>query len=226
MASRITIRFCGRHSCMNIHLTDFEKDQLREVASISAGNASTALSQLIGRDIGLTVPHMAIDRVEHVEVLMGDASTLSTVVVAKILGDVFGAMLVIFPPADAHELSELLIHHTTGHETAHTQSMEGSAIREIGNIVAGAYLNAFSQFLNLNAVQSVTETMTDQLGAIVDAVFIGMGQKHDQVFVFSVNFSVKGEDVKGRLFLVFDPGSTERILAITRGKLGASTILR
>ena len=211
---------------MNIHLTDFEKDQLREVASISAGNASTALSQLIGRDIGLTVPHMAIDRVEHVEVLMGDASTLSTVVVAKILGDVFGAMLVIFPPADAHELSELLIHHTTGHETAHTQSMEGSAIREIGNIVAGAYLNAFSQFLNLNAVQSVTETMTDQLGAIVDAVFIGMGQKHDQVFVFSVNFSVKGEDVKGRLFLVFDPGSTERILAITRGKLGASTILR
>ena len=47
-------------------LTDRERDALRETANIGAGHAATALSQMTGRKIMITVPTVTIASLEDV----------------------------------------------------------------------------------------------------------------------------------------------------------------
>ena len=53
-------------------LTEIAKDQLKEVISIGAGNASTALSKLLNSKVTLTVPEIFIQEIENVPSKIGN----------------------------------------------------------------------------------------------------------------------------------------------------------
>ena len=90
---------------MEKHLTDFERDQLVEVVNIGAGNASTALSQMVDTKVKISVPEALIDRVEKIPQFIGESEKIMTVVLLKILGDATGVMLLMFPPKSALHLA-------------------------------------------------------------------------------------------------------------------------
>src|ERR1041384_7553493 len=52
-------------------LSDLERDALREVANIGAGHAATALSQMTGRKIMISVPEVSVRALEQVAELVG-----------------------------------------------------------------------------------------------------------------------------------------------------------
>lgn len=199
-------------------LTDFEKDQLVEVVNIGAGNASTALSQMVDKDVKISVPEAIVDQVENIPQLIGETEQVTTVVLLKLLGDAPGVMLLMFPPESALTLAGLL---TKEHkkDIKVLDELDRSALREVGNILGGASMTALSKFLDMNILQSVPEAATDMLGAVVDSILADIGQESEIVLVFRVNFTVEGEPIEGRLFFLFDPKSTDKILETTRQKV-------
>src|SRR5690625_616218 len=86
-------------------LSRLQLDALREVASIGAGHAATALSSLTGRRINVEVPRLQVIELEEVPHLLGAARELVTTVVIEMRGDLMGRTLQVFHVGNTKRLS-------------------------------------------------------------------------------------------------------------------------
>ncbi|MBU1166999.1 chemotaxis protein CheC [Patescibacteria group bacterium] len=197
---------------------DFEKDQLIEVINIGAGHASTALSQMVDKTVNINVPEMFIGPVEKAQTFIGESEKVKTTVLMNIFGATPGMMFVLFSPDTASKLAELVV-EKYGNKDDMTPEMEASALKEVGNVILGASLNALSDFLEISIIQSIPEIANDLLGSVVDSVLSEIGKKSDTALVFKVRFKVEGEDITGQFFFLFEPEATSKILELTKKKL-------
>jgi chemotaxis protein CheC len=203
---------------MKNQLGKFEKDQLLEVVTVGAGNASSALSQMMEKRVNIEVPDAIVDDLENISSYIGDPDELITTILLKMSGEAPGFMLLMLPPQSALKLAGYLTKNYKK-DVKILDEMDRSALREIGNIVTGNSITALSKFLNISIVQSIPEVVTDMMGSIVDSIVSEVGEETESVLVFRVNFSVEDHEIDGKLFFIFDPTSTEKILEITDDKL-------
>ncbi|MFH1783763.1 MAG: chemotaxis protein CheC [bacterium] len=194
-----------------VKLTPHQLDALREMGGIGAGNAATALSQLLGRRVEMSVPKIYIVPVEKVTALMGEPEKLVVGVYLRILGDVLGSLLLSFPRDSAFALIDVLMGRKVG-STKILSDMDRSALKETGNIVAGAYLNALASLTRQNLVPCTPNLAFDMMGAIVDYILISISQKVENVIVLEVEFIESQTKVKGFFFILPDVDSLKIIL--------------
>ena len=91
--------------------------------------------------------------------------------------------------------------------------LEGSALKEIANILTGSNLNAFSQMLDLTIMPDVPSLAYDMAGAILEVCYIELGQVGDYGLVVDTEFkSDTAKEINGNFFLIPDPDSLEIML--------------
>src|ERR1700756_805417 len=77
--------------------TDMQLDALRELANVGSGTAATALSLMLGREIGLNVPEvLALPLADAVDAA-GDSSETVSGVVLPVTGDFTALVLLLIP---------------------------------------------------------------------------------------------------------------------------------
>jgi len=79
-----------------IQLTDYQKDALKEIGTICAGNAATALSQLLDRKISIVVPRILFLPIEDVPQAVGGNDQLVVGLMLRVLGDLPSSIIFIF----------------------------------------------------------------------------------------------------------------------------------
>ena len=113
-------------------------DALRELANIASGTAATSLSQMLGREVDLSVPRaLALPFADAVDAA-GDPAETVTGVALPLEGDIEGLVLLLIQPLGRATLCEML-----GVEPG--SEVGDSAIGEIGNILGASYLNALAR---------------------------------------------------------------------------------
>ena len=196
---------------MNLSL--LQLDALREVGNVGAGNAATALSQIINRKIDMTVPKVAILPLGDVPDVVGGPEIMVAGVYLRVFGPAPSSILFLLPRESAFALVDMLMGRERG-MTEHLDAMDESALLEIGNILAGAYLNALSFFTKFTLLPSIPALAMDMAGAILSVILSQLGQMGDHALVIETEFSTEGDGgVKGHFFLIPDPGSLGTILA-------------
>ncbi|MDT8901316.1 chemotaxis protein CheC [Selenomonadales bacterium 4137-cl] len=194
-------------------LSSLELDALKEVGNVGAGNAATALSQIINRKIDMTVPQVAILPLGEVPDVVGGPEIMVAGVFLRVFGPAPSSILFLLPRDSAFLLVDMLMGRERG-LTDHLDSMDESALLEIGNILAGAYLNALSFFTKFTLLPSIPALAIDMAGAILSVILSQLGQMGDHALVIETEFSTEGDGgVKGHFFLIPDPGSLGTILA-------------
>jgi len=171
-------------------LQHLQLDALREVANIGAGHAATALSQLTQRRIMVNVPSIQVARLEDVPELLGDADEVVAAVLMHMLGDLTGRTLLIFPRRSAIRLAEILLGRSQGSSHVFSE-LEQSAIKEVGNILSAAYLNALSDFMGMMLMPSVPSLVIDLSAAVLTSAYMNFGSDRDYVFSIQTNFSME-----------------------------------
>lgn len=195
-----------------LKLTPNQLDALREVGNVGAGNSATALSQLIKKKIDMTVPHISILPLGEVPDVVGGPDLMVAGVYLRVFGAAPGSILFLLPRDSAFYLIDMLMGRPQG-TTQELNEMDESALMEIGNILAGAYLNALSFFTNLTLLPSIPALAMDMAGAILSVILIQLGQMGDHALVIETEFTTDDDGVKGHFFLIPDPGSLHTILA-------------
>ena len=144
-------------------LSEKQVDILREVSNIGVGHAATALSQMIGHQINMCVPSVRVLPFSQVPEMVGGAERPMAGVYCRLMGDVTGYILLIFPSASADALVRLLLEDPN--VTAAEWSKEvASSIGEIGNILASSYLNALGSLLRMTLIPSIPSMAYDMAG--------------------------------------------------------------
>lgn len=218
MVQHFLFLYLTSRNFMDPIMTEFQIDQLKEIVNIGAGNAATAISQMLGKKIKMSVPEALVDRVEKIPPFAGDSKEVMTVILLKLTGDVSGMMMLMFCPSMALEIASLM---TGNHEkkVPILDELDRSALCEMGNIVAGASLSAFGRFLDLNITQSIPDTATDMLGSTLDAVLLDMGQTTEIMLALKVKIKIEEEKIaEGRLFFMFCPEATTALLEAAKKK--------
>lgn len=193
------------------NLTPNQMDALREIGNVGAGNSATALSQIINRRIDMNVPKVALVPIESVPDLVGGPDMIVVGVFLRVYGKAPGNILFLLPQKSAFFLVDTLMGKTHG-DTDKLDFMDESALMEIGNILAGAYLNAFFTFTNISMLPSIPALAMDMAGAILNVVLVQLGQMGDTAMVIETEFLSEDDGINGHFFLVPDPGSLETII--------------
>jgi len=198
-------------------LKELQLDALKEVANIGAGHAATALSQLTDRRIMINVPEISITRLEDIPASFGDPEAVVAAVLMHVLGDLTGRTLLLLPEDNAHLLCDLLLRRPPGTSTE-VGTLEESSLKEAGNILAGAYLNALSDFMGMMLLPSVPSLVVDLAGAVLTTAFLNFGQERDFVFCVETNFHFTEADraLSGHFLLLPDLASLRAIFEAIR----------
>jgi len=195
-----------------LNLSLMQLDALKEIGNVGAGNSATALSQLINRKIDMTVPQIAILPLGDVPDVVGGPDAMVAGVFLRVYGPAPSSILFLLPRDSAFALVDMLMGREQGYTTS-LNSMDESALMEIGNILAGAYLNALSHFTKLTLLPSIPSLAMDMAGAILSVILIQLGEMGDHALVIETEFTTENDGVKGHFFLIPDPGSLSTILA-------------
>jgi len=198
-------------------LKESQLDAMREVANIGAGHAATALSGMTNRTIMITVPRVYVRRLEEASDLVGDPDRVMASVLMHMMGDLTGRALVLFPERAAKTLCDFLFRRAVG-TTQTFGEMEQSSLKEAGNILASAYMNALSDFMGLMLVPSVPSLVIDLSGAVLTSAQLNFGHDRDYAFCVETSFRVEGssEPLGGHFLLLPDMSSLRSIFDAIR----------
>lgn len=199
------------------NLKALQLDALREVANIGAGHAATALSQMTDRRIMISVPEINISRLEDVPETLGDQEAVVAAVLMHMLGDLTGRTLLMLPESNARLLCDLLLRRPAGQTTTFGE-IEQSSLKEAGNILGGAYMNALSDFMGMMLLPSVPSLVVDLSAAVLTTTYLNFGQDRDFVFCVETDFHFEeaGRTLKGNFLLLPDLASLKAILDAIR----------
>ena len=197
-------------------LTPSQMDALKEVGNIGAGHGATALSQLLGKKIFITVPRANVISITEIPSLVGDPQTLVAGLTLSILGDATGKILLLFPRDSALHLADMLLKQPVGTSKILTE-MGHSALKEAGNILTGAYLSALNEFLGMLLLISVPSLVFDMAGALLATVTQGM-EDVTKVICIETKFIDTNEVIGGYFILVPDAVSLRAIFQAIKVK--------
>jgi chemotaxis protein CheC len=198
-------------------LKAIQLDALREVANIGAGHAATALSQMTGATIMISVPTINVARLEDVPPQISEPEEPVAVVLMSMIGDLTGRTLLVFPRRTALRLAELMMKRPQVSQTEFSE-LEQSAIKEAGNILSGAYLNALSDFMSLMVMPSPPSLAVDMSSAVLTTAYLQFGTDRDYVFCVETEFFMHelAERLRGFFLLLPDAASLNAILRAIR----------
>jgi len=194
-------------------LTALELDALREIANIGAGHAATALSTMTGDTIMISVPMLNVAPLEDAVSRIAAPEEPVAAVLMHMLGDLTGRTLLVFPQRVAIRLAELMLHRPSG-SSKEMGALEQSAIKEAGNILSGAYMNALSDFMGMMLLPSPPSLAIDMTSAVLTTAYLQFGTDSDIVFCVESEFQIKDsqEQLSGFFLLLPDVASLHAIL--------------
>jgi chemotaxis protein CheC len=197
-------------------LKALQLDALKEVANIGAGHAATALSQMTNRRIMISVPRINATRLEDVPDLIGDSQEVVAAVLMHMLGDLTGRTLLLFPEGVARRLCDMLLRRPLG-TTVTFDALEQSCLKEAGNILSGAYMNALSDFMAMLLLPSVPSLVIDLAAAVLTTTYLNFGHDRDFVFCVETEFHIDSEEgLRGHFLLLPDMASLKAIFDAIR----------
>lgn len=192
-------------------------DALREISHIGAGNASKALSQMVGKKIDVEFPDINMVRIEEVAMEFGSPADMVTTVAINLQLDKngdrkpMGEMLIIMKEKAAKNLSSSMLTGMGQSESKKTKQINESALKEMGNILTGSCLSAITEYVDEKFIEGVPEIAIDMLGSIIDGFLLDIAEYEDEVMVFKTEFSSK-EEIDASFIIFFEPEAREIIL--------------
>ena len=197
----------------DIHqLRQDQLDALRELGNIGSGNAATALAQFLNRKIDMEVPQAKILPLTEIPALVGGPEQQVLGIFLRVMGKVSGRFLLLIPEPTAIKLLCALMPGCSVKSLMPMGDMESSCLREVGNILAGAFLNALSVITRTPMLNSLPSLSFNMAGALLGVVIAEMAAISDHVLMIETSFKDNQENLTIHIFLLPDPVSLETLL--------------
>lgn len=185
-------------------------DVLKELGNIGAGNATTALSQMLQCKVDMKVPQVQLLEFKNVGAMIGGEEHIMTGIYLGVDGEITGSIMFMMEQETAkHLVSKMMMGMESGGEKFN--EMELSALKEVGNIITGSYLNSLSDLTRLTIYPTIPSIATDMAGAILSVPAIEFGIYGDKILLIQTQFSDE-VDLNGYFILVPDADSYTKIL--------------
>lgn len=198
-------------------LSSLELDTLREISSIGTGNAATALSDLLNREVRITLPEVRIMGYNEAIEWIGGAEAVTAGVLMGMGGQMSGVMLSVQKLEFINLVLETML-DTRVEDYSELDDLSRSTLIEVGNILISTFINALSGLSNISVSLTVPAFTVDMQGAILAVPMAMYGGTSDYLMTIGGDFVCDKQQVPCHLLLSPDVRSLNFLLA----KLGVS----
>lgn len=187
-------------------------DILKEVSNIASGNAISALSEFIEKDLDIYIP--SIERVHYSKVptLLGYEENIIIGICQNVLEGFNGKILFTI---DEDSFKKLIFsifkkynigNYSTLEEidTFNLSKLEMSVIQEIGNILTASYLNAISELLGKSIHPSSPSISIDMSSAILSQILICSDDSVDDILLTKTELILDDYNLNSQVILIPD----------------------
>jgi chemotaxis protein CheC len=177
---------------------------LKDITDAGSNHAAIALSQLLNRSVQLQNTHVQWLSLSSLNRLIKDPDEIVAALSFRIFGEARGNILISFPQKDAQNLVMQLNGHTVT-QFPFVEALDISAIKEAGNILAGAYLNAVCNITNIVLLPSIPTLFQDSAGNAIQQIVHVWNLKQTQVCVMETELLA---DSRLICYICLVPGKT------------------
>ena len=192
-------------------LTSLEIDTLREIGSIGTGNAATALSQMLGKEVRITMPEVRIMGYNEAIEWIGGPEAVTAGVLVKMSGDIGGIMLSVQKLDLINFILQTMLDRNI-QDYKELEDLQQSALIEIGNIMISAFVTALSGLAGVDINLTVPAFAVDMQGAILAVPMAEYGGMSDYLMTIGGNFVCNGQEIPSHLLLSPDLRSLDFLL--------------
>ena len=183
-------------------------DILNEIGSMGAGNAATALSDMIERKISINVPKIHVVSPVRIPDILKFYDLETVVVIEQLSVNLDCDLLLVFPVEEARKLVRILTEDMIGDEG----SDEYSVIDEVGNIIIGNFLNAISDFTGIPLLPAPPVHIVDLFDAILDVFLARISMEERDAILFDARMRCEDDDIYGAMLMFISKSLQERLI--------------
>jgi chemotaxis protein CheC len=164
-------------------LSSVQMDAMQELGNIGAAHAATTLSQMISSPVEMSVPKITVVDVAELANHIGEES--AALVVFELQGEIPHGGYIIFyiSRKSAVYLTNTMLGLTDPDRPLN--EMDESALLEVGNIMASAFLDATAELLGFIMLPSPPVLTIDMAHAAMQSLIAQMQEDIDEVMLFS-----------------------------------------
>ena len=192
-------------------LSSMELDTLREIGSIGTGNAATALSTLLNREVRISLPEVRFMGYNEAIEWMGGPEVVTAGVLVGMSGQMSGILLSV----QHMEFVNLVLESMLGkpiQDYEELDEMRKSTLIEVGNIMISTFINALSGLSDISVNLTVPAFAVDMQGAILSVPMAEYGGMSDYLMTIGGNFVCDNKQVPCHLLLSPDIRSLNFLL--------------
>lgn len=206
------LKIQARKIIMNdrIIFSDEQLDFLGEIFNIGAGNAATALTQILGCLVEMRTPSVQLYSNSQTLSILQNSSTVVTSVRMGIVGDFGGDLLFIAKEEDMHKMIDLANLATLRRKRLNIH-MKDSIVMEIGNIVAGVYLTAIHDFCKFSIYHDVPTLANGTIELILSEQVMRIGFEIKQVLLTETEFIAEKKDISSFLLMLLPLNDAKKL---------------
>ena len=191
-------------------------DVIREIANIGAGNAATALSEILGRKVDMSVPEVKITPLSSVSELLGAPDEPVVGGMVNMEDGLTGKIMLILGIREAYLIASIMSGRDTTQDAeldyTALSELDLSALYELMNILSGSYLSAISSLTNLCISPSIPSMNVDMAGALLSLIAVECGKTDDSALFFETRFLDDEDDMTCNFFLLPDKESYGKLM--------------
>lgn len=195
---------------MTVRRSPDDRNRFRALSEAGARNAATALSQMIGRPLRLEVRWSRMVKLPKVAWLAGGPTRPVCALSLRVYGEARGNLLLVLDHEQVPVLLDLLVKERAAAPPAGPiglTALEESALLEVGNIVAAAYLNALSGLLGASLLPSIPSLAIDMAGAVTDFLLIELVPVSETTLVLASELREPDSGLRCGIFFLPDPAA-------------------
>lgn len=185
-------------------------DVLKEIGNIGAGNATTAIANMLNMRMDMSVPKVEFLPVETLGTAIGAEDEIIVGIMLGVEMDIDGSMMFLMDEPSAHHIINRLMMRPDDYNEPF-DDMDLSAIKEVGNIIAGSYLSAISGLTGLTISPTVPFVAVDMAASILSVPAVQFGIMGENALIIETQFSDE-VGINGYFILMPEEASYSKIL--------------
>lgn len=196
-------------------LTNIQKDVLKEIGNIGAGNATTALAKLINKKVLMEVPSVEVVAMHEIVDVIGGPEETIVAVFFKIEGEVPGTVYLVISLKEAEQLIQEILtdENVSLIDDEKPDEMAVSAISEAGNIIVGSYISALSDLSVVKMTTTIPYLSIDMAAATLVSGLLELTDVSDEAIVIDTKIKdANNNAVNSHVLLIPDPPTVPVLL--------------
>lgn len=205
---------------MKLELSEMQLDALREVGNIGASHAATALSEMLGGRVDLSLPGIDIvPMVEFNKLLTTDEEGVNYMLTLN--GEINSVIILHFSGETKNTLGNFLVTgspESPGEIDEMTREMMDSAIQEVSNILVSQAADAFASLLDFKMTPSTPKKM--KMGLTAGDLGPHADEIHPEAILLDAHLKASELEADTKFYIVPFKSSVGNLLE----KLGVSNL--